>query len=120
MSLNSETVPNNSFIDIDNIGSNDKSALFCHINSTESCNGRITGNWFDHNGTPVTTFENIAAASNSNETFFVTNRNQSVIQLHLFQPASDLSSEIGHFYCVADDNKTRLTLNAYICKLRFC
>ena len=119
MSLNSESIANNSFIDIDSIGSNDTSALLCHINSTGSCNGTITGNWFYHNGTPVTTFEDIAAASNSNETFFVTNRNQSVIQLHQFQPASDSSSEIGHFYCVADDNKTRLTLNVYICKLRF-
>lgn len=118
MSLNGKTITNNSFIDIDSIGSNDTSALLCHISSTESCNGTITGNWFYHNGTPVTTFEDINATRNSNETFFVTNRNQSVIQLHWYQPASDSSSEIGHFYCMAEDNETRLTLNAYICKFK--
>lgn len=116
MSLNNESIANNSFIDIDSIGSNDTSALLCHINSTENCSSTsLNGDWFYHNGTLV---QDATTSTYCNSSFFASSGGQSVIRLHYSPSVDNDSTETGHFYCmVSDDNNISYIVNAYICKL---
>ena len=82
-SLRGTEIANNSFVDIDSIGSDDTGALLCHTdnpnccNSTESLNDSVIANWYFDNGTA---YEQITATDKS-DTYFVSNRGEHVIKL---------------------------------------
>ena len=120
LSLGGTKIANNSFVDIDSIGSNDTSALLCHTNKLDCCNYMSLneteqGNWYFDNGTA---HEEITATNTSNM-LFVSNRGQGVIRL-LLNHLVDNNTEtmIGHFYClISDANGTDHTIHVNICEL---
>ena len=122
LSLGGHNVINNSYVDIDQIGSNDTSALLCHTNKTDCCNTTLSpnatalGSWYYSNDTVV----GVSGDSNNSTAFFAVNRGDGVVRL--FQNSSSSSnSEVGQFYCVIPDaNNTDRTVYVNICELKSC
>ena len=119
LSLGGTVIANNSFVDIDSIGSNDTSALLCHTNETHCCSSTDT-NWYYENGTAVRNIGDIPD-NDSSDVVFVSSRGQSVINLLLSQHADKNTTERGHFYClISDADGLNHTLHVNICKLMKC
>ena len=110
LSLEGQTIANNSYIDIDEIGISDDSTLMCHTNRTSSM---VEGNWYYPNGTIVET----EGESNMSDAFFRVNKTGGVISL--FKTSSNIaSSETGQFYCIIlNANNINQTLYVNICEL---
>ena len=51
LSLNSTVIPNHGYVAIDDIGSDDESALLCHTDRPKQPSGHSGGNWFAPDGT---------------------------------------------------------------------
>ena len=128
LTLRGTVLANNSFVDINSIGSNNSSALLCHTNETDCCrstdtmlpNPSIVANWYYDNGTAVRNIGDIPD-NDSSDVVFVSSRGQSVINLLLSQHADKNTTERGHFYClISDADGTNHTLHVNICKLMKC
>ena len=127
MSLNGECIDNNSYVDIDRIGTDETGALLCHTNRTD-CGSSSTwfesveGDWYYPNGAVVrmamtdnNTTGNVSTAP------FISNRTQGGILL--FQNMDSYSAtERGRFGCVipCDNDTVNQTLYVNICELATC
>ena len=102
LSLRGTTVTNNSYVDIDSIGTsdNDADALLCDTDSED-------GDWYYHNDTVV---KDVSAANNTSA--FVSNRNEMVIKLF----RTNTSTVGGQFYCMANDTN-QILIYVTICEL---
>ena len=128
LSLNGDRIDNNSYVDIDSIGSNETGALLCHTNRTGCCSGSISpnepvegSNWYYPNDTVV----RMAMADNSTTDNVCTaafNSNRGQDEILLFQnPGCYSARKTGRFRCVIpDDNDINQTLYVNICELHFC
>ena len=125
LSLRGVAIANNSYVNIDSIGSDDASALLCHTDKTDCCNatlspnGTTEGNWYYTNGDAVGTHdENEGSALTMDDmsaTSFTVNRGPSEVRLLL----ANSPQEGGNFYCEvpdADDISQMLYVN--ICELQ--
>ena len=122
LSLNGTNITNNSYVDIDSIGSDDNGALICHTDCCMSPNVTAEGNWYYPNGTVVRTAKDYMD-DNASAAFFVSNRSQR--EIHLLRTMNNHSAidseRLGHFYCViTDTNDTNHTLFINICELHLC
>ena len=120
MSLNENSIANDSYVDVDSIGSDETGALHCHINRTDCCSGSVLnefveGDWYYPNGTVIGMA--MADKNNVNTASFISNRTQD--ELLLFQNTGSYSAtERGRFYCVIHDGLINQTLYVnIICEL---
>ena len=75
LSLNGEIVPNHGYVDINDIGSNDPTALLCNTDRGPDSIGDSRGDWFAPDGTTV------GNTANNRVPGFVRNRGSMVVRL---------------------------------------
>ena len=75
LSLKEEIIPNHGYVEIDDIGSNNPTALHCNTDRGPGGNGDSGGNWFTPDGTAVGNIDN------KNVPGFVRNRGSMVVIL---------------------------------------
>ena len=108
MSLNGTVIANNSYVDIDSIGSHESEALICHTDCCMSTNEITEGNWYYPNGTMVR-----MAEDNMGVHIYP--------YMYLFLDNLLNVERFGRFYCVVNDtNDTNHTLYINICELLLC
>ena len=103
LSLNGTVIANNSYVDIDSIGSDDNGALICHTDCRILPNETAEGNWYYPNGTVVEMADNRMADNIS--VSFISSRGQREIRLlHIVNSCLTTDSEgLGIFYCMVTD-----------------
>ena len=100
LSLNNVIIPNHGYVTINDIGSNDMSALICNANSTAS--GRKLGDWFSPSGDKVGGMGNGQNSENYVPGFFKTKKTKM-----LLLKATTGSPPEGIYHC--EVNNTRET-----------
>ena len=117
-------IANNSYVDIDSIGSDDDGALLCHTDKTDCCNSTIapngttemSGHWYNPYGVAIESQDDNEEATmgDMSATSFAVSRGQNVIRL---SQVNSSSRELGHFYCeVPDANDINQMLYISICE----
>ena len=112
LSFNGTVIPNNSYIEVDMMGSQDNNSLICCTNNEYCCHGNYTidnnplGAWKYPNGSSVAYF-NITLGTQHAKSRFGRNRNQGTIRLMRIKEPT----ERGHFCCeIPDSSDTNQTL----------
>ena len=115
LSFNGTTLPNNSYITVDMIGTQHNNALICHTNHDECCHQRQTvgdyslGEWRYPNGS-IVHYIDIWRMQDHGPTY-VRNRNHSIVRLMRFKEPK----ERGQFCCrIPDANDVNHTLCSHI------
>ena len=99
--LDGNLYPNNSLVDLDEIGSGTK-ALFCLTNNINCCENPSQGDWF---GPTIRTVEEMDTTDD-----FYTSRGRSVIYLNKVATSSS-QTQSGVFYCrIPDDDGNNRTI----------
>ena len=98
LSLNGTTIANDSYVDVNDIGHVNDSALLCHTNKSDCCrsNNVNISNWFFPNDTRVQSFEIFLGKNTSS---FSRNRGDRVVRLL----RARTPAERGRFYCQVPD-----------------
>ena len=116
--FNGTVFPNNSYINVDMIGSQDNNSLFCCTNNEYCCHGNYTldknplGAWKYPNGSSVAYFNITLKMQYANlRSRFDRNRNWGTVRLmRIMEP-----TERGHFCCeIPDSSNVTQTLCTYI------
>lgn len=106
-------IANNSYVDMDSIGSDDDSALHCHTNNISCCNdhkvsGTVIGNWYSANGEALDNIMTMMASGDGREVYLSqsslsVSRGQGVVCLLRQQQGTPI--ELGQLYCEVPDDK---------------
>ena len=105
LSLNGETVPNDGYVLVSNIGT-DINALLCNTDRSDCCtggdhpNGIAQGHWYFPDGTEVMSFT-IEDAANPTRNFFSRSRGTGIVRLS--RRGNPPQSQRGRFRCVIPD-----------------
>ena len=104
LSLNGEIIPNHGYVEIDDIGSNDPTALLCNTNRGQGSGRDSGGDWFAPDGTAV------GNTANNRVPGFIRNRGPMVVRL--IRTPSETPNE-GIYRCDVRDN-TNTAQNVYV------
>ena len=116
LSLNGETVPNDGYVLVSDIGTDNNNALLCNTDRSDCCrggdhpNGIAQGRWYRPDGMEVMSFTiEYAADPTQARNFFYRSRGTGIVRLH--RRGIPPQSQRGHFRCVIPDaSGTNVTL----------